>query len=168
MRVGLLADTHLGQPDRWLRRLLVEELADAEVLLHVGDHTGDGVIEYLENEQPRPYIAVAGNMDLGVRGRALPARRVVQLGGMAVGLVHGWGAPAGLEQRVLETFGPDEARVVVFGHSHRPLARQMGDRWLVNPGSAFHPRGSARGSVALLTLEGDGVAVEFRSVDRET
>ncbi|HSH68670.1 MAG TPA: metallophosphoesterase [Deferrisomatales bacterium] len=167
MRVGLLSDTHLGQPEGHLRRVLAEELGDAEVLLHAGDHTGDAVIGYLEDEEPRPYLAVAGNMDLGVRGRALPARRVVQLNGVAVGLVHGWGAPAGLEQRVLEAFGPDEARVVVFGHSHRPLARQVGDRWLVNPGSAFHPRGSRRGSVALLTLERDQVALEFRSVGGE-
>ena len=165
MRVGLLSDTHLGQPERRLQRLLAEELADAEVLLHAGDHTGDAVIEYLEHEQSRPYLAVAGNMDLGLLGRALPARRMVQLGGVAVGLVHGWGGPAGLERRILEVFGPDEARVVVFGHSHRPLARQVGDRWLVNPGSAFHPRGSSRGSVALLTLDRAEVSVEIRAVD---
>lgn len=167
MRVGLLSDTHLRAPGRRLERLLAEQLADAEVLLHAGDHVGDGVIEYLEQGQPRPCLGVAGNMDLGPLGRSLPARRVLRLGGVSVGLVHGWGAPAGLERRVREVFGPDEARVVVFGHSHRPLARQVGESWLVNPGSAFLPRGSSRGSVALLTLEGGRVAVEFRPVAAE-
>jgi hypothetical protein len=164
LRVGLLSDTHLGLADWSLERLLARELGDAEVLLHAGDHVGDGVIDYLEHDQPRPYLGVAGNMDLGARGRALPARRTLQLDGVAVGLVHGWGASAGLERRVLGAFGPDEARVVVFGHSHRPLARQVGDRWLVNPGSAFHPRGGSRGSVALLTLDRGQVAVEVRQV----
>jgi hypothetical protein len=69
----------------------------------------------------------------------------------------------------LAAFDPDEAQVVVFGHSHRPLVRQVGDRWLVNPGSAFIPRGGSRGSVALLTLDADRVTVEVRGVqDRET
>ena len=163
MRVGLLSDTHLEGPDRCLTRLLAGELADAEVLLHAGDHVGDRVIDYLEHDQPRPYLGVAGNMDLGVRGRALPALRTVELGGVAVGLVHGWGPPRGLERRALEAFTPEQARVVVFGHSHLPLARQVGGRWVVNPGSAFHPRGGA-GSVALLTLEGERVEVEFRGV----
>jgi putative phosphoesterase len=164
MRVGLLSDTHLGLADRRLQRLLAGELADAEVLLHAGDHVGDGVIGYLEHEQPRPYLGVAGNMDLGVLGRSLPTRRVARLAGVAVGLIHGWGTPAGLEQRALETFGPGEVQVVVFGHSHRPLARRVGECLLVNPGSAFQPRGGSRGSVALLTLDPGGVEVEFRSV----
>lgn len=164
MRVGLLSDTHLEQVGAGLSRLLAAELADAELLMHAGDHSGDAVVEFLENGQPRPYLGVAGNMDLGRHGRALPDRRVAQLAGTQVGLIHGWGAPQGLEQRVLAAFAGTRVAVVVFGHSHRPLVRQVGDCWLVNPGSAFHPRGGDRGSVALLTLEDGRVSVELRPV----
>jgi len=164
MRVGLLSDTHLERADVGLSRLLSTELSDAEMLLHAGDHSGDAVVEFFESGQPRPYLGVAGNMDLGRQGRALPDRRVAQLAGTRVGLIHGWGAPQGLEQRVLAAFSDTRVAVVVFGHSHRPLVRQVGDCWLVNPGSAFHPRGGDYGSVAVLTLEDGRVSVELRPV----
>jgi putative phosphoesterase len=161
--IGILSDTHLAAPDERLERLLAVTLADAEVLLHAGDHTGDAVIEYLQYDEPRPYYGVAGNMDLGRQGQSLPARRLVRVAGLTIGLIHGWGAPTGLEQRVLSAFDP-AVDVVVYGHSHHPGARRVDGRCLLNPGSAFHPRGPGRGSVAVLLAGGDRPAVEFREV----
>ena len=163
MVIGILSDTHLAGPEERLERLLAVTLADAEVLLHAGDHTGDAVIEYLQYDEPRPYYGVAGNMDLGRQGQSLPAQRLVRVAGLTIGLIHGWGAPMGLERRVLSAFGP-EVEVVVYGHSHRPGTRWVEGRCLVNPGSAFHARGEGPASVAVLRAGGDRPVVEFREV----
>jgi len=153
---GILSDTHLASTDPRLAGLLEGPLGGAQVIIHAGDHAAPAVVEYLEYDEPRPYYGVAGNMDGARTHAALGASRVFTLGGLTVGLVHGWGAPEGLEERVLTVFDalPD---VVVFGHSHKPLVNRRGKTLLVNPGSPFQPRGVAKGSVALLTVE-DGVA----------
>jgi hypothetical protein len=46
-----------------------------------------------------------------------------------------------------------EHRVVVFGHSHRPLVEDDGSLMLLNPGSACDPRSARIPTVAILEVE---------------
>lgn len=121
LTVGVVSDTHgLVRPEA------VEALRGAEVILHAGDIGGSHVLEELG--RLAPVIPVRGNVD-GGWARLLPERRRLDLGGVPVLVLHDR-ALLGLDP-VAESFG-----VVVFGHSHQPLAeRRKGVLWF-NPGSA--------------------------------
>ncbi len=157
MVLGLLSDTHLAAADDRLDCLLSGPLGPADMLLHAGDHTAEAVVDHLEFAEPRPYHGVAGNTDAAAVARRLPGRRVLALGGCRVGLVHGWGAPGGIEGRVLAAFD-EPVDLVVFGHSHVATHVVRDGVVLVNPGSPFGPRGGRRGTVALVTLDPLGVS----------
>ena len=76
--------------------------------------------------------AVRGNMDSPEIKAALPEKDVFEAGGKRIGLIHGWGVPWGLGERVREQF--DGVDVIVFGHPHPPCNRHVRGVLPVNPG----------------------------------
>lgn len=167
VRVGVISDTHVPERARAVPDAVFEIFRGVDAILHAGDLNSLDVLARLE--AVAPASAVAGNMDPPPLWRALGRRRVVELGGVRIGLVHGdEGRGPTTPLRALAAFSVLEGppvRVVVFGHSHMPYARRHGDVLLVNPGSATNPRGGAKASVAILTL-GDAIAVEHVEVVR--
>jgi putative phosphoesterase len=94
-------------------------------------------------------LAVCGNMDDHMVANALPPKRVIEVGGMSIGLIHGWGSPHGLENRIRSEF--DQVDCIVYGHSHRPANHLKDGVLFFNPGSASSSyRGS--GTVGLLEV----------------
>jgi putative phosphoesterase len=49
-----------------------------------------------------------------------------------------------------------DARIIVFGHTHRPLLDEADGVLVVNPGSAGAPRFNLKPSIALLDLAENG------------
>jgi uncharacterized protein len=165
MKVLALADTHLGagQAER-LTRLLGDRLRFAGAILHAGDVTDASVLDALAKFAP--VHAVLGNNDHGV---LLPPRRLVELEGCRVAMVHDSGDSAGRAARLRRWF-PD-ADLVVFGHSHQPwnvvdVRAEDGHVQLhVNPGSASQRRRAPRCTIAWIELsEGQVVSVEHEPV----
>lgn len=163
MVVGVLSDTHLSMAEGRLKNLLANQLGPAQVLIHAGDHASEEVADYLEYEESRPCHSIAGNMDPASFGRRYGAKKVFELGGLTFGLIHGWGAGEGLDRRVLAEFTPPPD-VLVFGHSHIGLIRKVGGTLLVNPGSAWLPRGGSRGTVALIEIRGGAASARLVEV----
>jgi hypothetical protein len=87
-----------------------------------------------------------------------PHQRVVEVDGVRIGLIHGWGPPAGLAARVRAAFAGTRLDCLVFGHSHMPLCRWEGALLLFNPGSATDRRGQPSTSVGILEVEGGVIA----------
>jgi putative phosphoesterase len=146
LKVGVISDTH-----GLLRPEAVEALRGVDVILHAGDVGASHVLQELG--QLAPVIAVRGNVDLESWARALPDRRRLELAGIRVLLLHDRAA-----------VGPDPGKkglgIVVFGHSHRPLAeRRDGVLWF-NPGSAGPRRFRLPVSLGLLDLDESGVVRE--------
>jgi uncharacterized protein len=154
VRVLVLSDTHLGSGT--LDRLPAEvwELARrADAVLHAGDVVEQALLDALG--QRAPVHAVLGNNDHGLVG-VLPGVLELELGGVAVAMVHDAGARAGRHGRMAEAF-PDAA-MVVFGHSHEPVVEQVdGGPLLVNPGSPTQRRRQPVHTVAWLELAGGRV-----------
>ncbi len=85
MLIGVISDTHQGQPEaEWVERVQAA-FAGVEMVLHAGDLTSLAVIEAL---WPLEVLAVAGNMDGYLVSQGLPRKRVVEAGGR-IGLIHG-------------------------------------------------------------------------------
>jgi putative phosphoesterase len=138
LTVGVVSDTHgLVRPEA------IEALRGSDVILHAGDVGGGYVLQELG--ELAPVIAVRGNVD-GGWARLLPERRRLDLGGVPVLVLH--------DRALLGLDPADEGLlVVIFGHSHRPLAeRRDGVLWF-NPGSAGPRRFRLPVSVGRLVIE---------------
>jgi len=93
-------------------------------------------------------------MDNEEARRALPERLLVEVEGLKVGLIHGWGQPFGLEDKLKKKF--DEIDCLVFGHTHRPCNKVKDGVLYFNPGSATDRLFTKLNTVGILEI-GDGV-----------
>ena len=163
MRVVALSDTHTSKKNVGkLIDFLRHQLEGADHILHAGDIISIDLVEALQDFAP--VQAVAGNMDPpDVRSR-LPEKTTIKLLGFEIGLIHGWGSPHGLEEKVTSKFVDDHDQplvdMIVFGHSHRPLAEVKNGLWLVNPGSAVARMFSSNSTLAVIEL-GNEIGVEL-------
>ncbi len=149
--IGVLSDTHLHKVEDGValaERLCNGVFADVDLLLHAGDHTL-AELEYCFH--PLPFVSVRGNMDAALQH--LPQGRVIVVDRFRIGLIHGWGAPTGLEERVQSFFVGAQLDVLVYGHSHWPLCRYAESLLLLNPGSATDKRKAPAHSVAKMVLD---------------
>ena len=146
LEVGVVSDTHgLVRPEA------TKALAGVDVVLHAGDVGANEVLQELSTLAP--VLAVRGNVD-GGWARLLPERRLLALGGASVLLLH---------DRALAGRDPFEAegrrraakgdRVIVFGHSHQPLAETRDGILWFNPGSCGPRRFGLPVSIGRLTID---------------
>lgn len=153
-RIGVLSDTHLRGPDPELAARLARVFVGVDLILHAGDLTNLTVLDMLEAPE---VLAVCGNMDEPAVGQSLPDKRIVEVEGARIGLMHGWGSPFGLAGRVGSQFSGVDC--VVFGHSHRAMNTFTGGVLFFNPGSVS--RGLVgSGTVGLLTVD-QGISGEI-------
>jgi putative phosphoesterase len=144
--VGLISDTH-GQ----LRASVHDALAGVSLILHAGDVCGDEVLDELA--LIAPVLAVAGNCDTPGDPRLL--QRIDRtIAGLSVHVSHGHELGVPTPGKLLEAY---DARVVVYGHTHRQHVHRSGDRLVINPGAAGPRRFDLSPSVARLTIA-DGEA----------
>lgn len=143
MKIGIISDTH-----GLLRAEVFDVFAGVEHILHAGD-VGKGDI-LTELQAIAPVTAVWGNVDgFDLRDR-VPEIARVELGGVSVVVLHGMQLGSPTPEKAAAAH-PD-AGLVVFGHSHRPLIRQVGSVLAVNPGSAGPRRFKDPVTVALAEL----------------
>jgi putative phosphoesterase len=125
--------------------------------MHAGDFSTAAVLDALESIGP-PVAAVSGNVDEPALRARLPERRVVEIGGARIAMVHDAGPSAGRLARMRRAF-PD-ATAVVFGHSHIPLCERDADGFQIfNPGSPTDRRRQPHHTMGLATVSGG--AIEF-------
>jgi putative phosphoesterase len=139
-------------PQECLRRL-----EQADVILHAGDFVGAAVFEELS--ALAPVIAVGGNMDEPALSALLPERRMVEIGGARIGMVHVPGPVAGRGERLAAAFPGCDA--VVYGHTHVPEASRVGDVWVLNPGSPTERRGAPAHSMLMLEVDSGHIRPEL-------
>ena len=127
----------------------VRRLEAADLILHAGDFTSAEV--YSRLRELGPLEAVHGNMDDARLKRALPARRIVEVGQARIGLVHEPARAAGFEH----------CEAIVYGHTHMPAVVREGETWLLNPGSPTERRRSPVHSMLLLTVDEKALTPEL-------
>ncbi|MBN2125545.1 MAG: metallophosphoesterase family protein [Deltaproteobacteria bacterium] len=148
MKIGVLSDTHLHAVTEEFKGLCEEHFSGVDLLFHAGDFVSADIVAFLEGWG---FHGVHGNMDPLEIKAMLPAKKRIDLHGYRIGLIHGWGSPQGLEERVLGEL-PD-VDVVVYGHSHRATNVLKEGVLLFNPGTASGFLHSGRHSIGILTLE---------------
>jgi uncharacterized protein len=133
--------------------------------VHAGDFATVEAFEMLRGYAP--VQGVYGNVDQPELRQLLPRRLRFEVLGRWVGVVHGDSPSLPTAQRAMAEFVDQEVDVVVFGHSHKPLARREGDVLLFNPGSPTDRRAEPRFSYGRLRLGDDGrLTAEHVWIDR--
>ncbi len=149
-RIGVISDTHII--DAWSEDTLLASLQDVhfhgvDLVLHAGDLVDSQILTHFSN---CAVLAVCGNMDSPTA--ELPMRRVISTGPFRIGIAHGWGAVAGLDQRLLQEFSGEDIDCMVYGHSHMPCCRWQGEQLFFNPGSPTDRRNAPFHTVGLLEV----------------
>jgi hypothetical protein len=134
MRIGVISDTHVPISSKDIPRKVLEEFKKADMVIHAGDLVELSVLEKLK-EVCGNVKAVCGNMDSHEVKRILPEKDLFEIGNFKIGLIHGYGAPDKLVQRMNEVFKKDKVNLIIFGHSHSPLCIKENGIIFFNPGS---------------------------------
>lgn len=154
MRIAVLSDTHLPDATPWFEKVYTTHLATADVVLHCGDITGAPLLHYLM--QHPEFHAVAGNMDRHGVADELPGKRELSLGGLRVGMTHGFGFSWPISQHLPQAFSPD-LHLICFGHTHAFKDTEVDGIRILNPGSVTSPR---QGPPSLALVHANGERIE--------
>lgn len=158
-RIIALSDTHL---ERGLPERLVELAEGADLILHTGDFVTKDVYDSLADLGR--VEAVCGNSDSQELKMLLPERKVIEVYGVRIGLVHRASHSTGPGTEMLAR--EMNVDVLVYGHLHRPLVERI-DKLLICPGSPTVPRMSPP-TVAEIEIKDGKVTVRIVPVGEPT
>ena len=146
-RVGLIADTH-----GLLRPEAMAALAGSDFILHAGDIGKPEILSALR--ELAPLAVVRGNNDDLPWADDIPERVTLTLAGVGIHMLH---ILPELDLAAVDA----PVRVVISGHSHKPLIEERDGVLFVNPGSAGPRRFRLPISVGRLTLDAGQVQAEI-------
>ena len=163
-RIALVSDTHGHLDPR-----IVKVVERCRLAVHAGDIGSGAVLDVLARSNRR-VAAVRGNNDVPAkwdpgehrRLGALPWEAALSLPGGLLTVTHGHQIDS-LERRHgwLRERYPD-ARVVVYGHTHRRCIDRSARPWIVNPGAAGRNR--TFGGPSLIVVDVDDARWRLRTV----
>jgi putative phosphoesterase len=134
-----------------MREEALRRLAGVDLIIHAGDVGSPEVLDALG--KIAPVYAVRGNVDTEPWARSLPERRVVEVQGCRILVLH-----------KLADVDPGTAAerfdAVIFGHSHKYAEERRDATLYLNPGSAGPRRFRLPVSLARVMVDGDSITVE--------
>jgi putative phosphoesterase len=148
MKIGVLSDTHLRGMTNGLREIYEKYLSDKDLILHAGDIVSIEIVNFLNRNS---LHCVYGNMDPVELKKQLSHKKIIELGPYRIGLIHGWGASKGLEDRIWKKF--QNVDVIVYGHTHHAANHMREGVLLFNPGTATGYSFSGKHSIGVLELD---------------
>jgi len=172
-RIGVISDTHLSGGkislrSAWnrimtgggtsLREILEREFRGLDLIIHTGDIVELWVLDLLRDFAP--VEAVAGNMDSSEVRQEFPEKKILDIDGVKIGLIHGWGAPQGIIERIAQEFSGVEA--ILFGHTHTPCEQVKEGILFFNPGSPTDRFFSPFNSLGILQVDSSQSVLENR------
>ena len=132
MKIGVISDTHIPLKAKGIPVEVLNGLKGVDLILHAGDLIDVSVLEQLR--KIAEVKAVVGNMDNPEVVRTLSKKEVVKVNNFKIGLIHGFGPPNGIEERIRGEF-EGNIDVIVFGHSHSAVNETRNGVLFFNPGS---------------------------------
>lgn len=143
MKTAIISDTH-----GLLRPEALTAIQGCDLILHAGDIGSPEILDHLS--QIAPVHAVRGNNDLDLPWAAnIPDHLSLDLNGWPTLLIHDI---ADVPARLVPN-----TRLIITGHSHKPLIEWRDNRLYLNPGSAGRRRFKLPVTLALLDVRADAL-----------
>jgi predicted phosphodiesterase len=184
-RMVIISDTHDGDGAHGLGASVLDLAArwKPDFICHLGDIVNPRVLKQLG--EIAETFAVKGDND---PWDWLPPRRIIEVEGQSIGLIHGDRLPrrerpsilvnkalawAGLRKRwwngfaedIYSAFGPYPPKHIFCGHLHHAWMQQVNDTLIVNPGAVYvRNQGIQSGvlpSIALTTIWAAGIETQI-------
>ena len=161
-RVALVSDTHGHLDPR-----IVKVVEGCRLAVHAGDIGSGAVLDVLA-QPDRRVAAVRGNNDVASKWDPAEHRRLEQLpweadlplpGGRLV-VTHGHQVVQDARRHGWLRKRYPDARVVVYGHTHRRCIDRSARPWIVNPGAAGRNR--TFGGPSLIVIDVDAGTGRWR------
>lgn len=164
-KIVIVSDTHVPFRAKKLPQKLVDACQEADFIIHAGDWQTLDV--YHELAAYAEIDGVTGNVDpwdiLDKFGR----KKIFTFGDLKIGVVHGDSDRKPTEKQAFDTFINDDVDIIVFGHSHTPVMREVEGVTLFNPGSPTDKRRQEQYSFGLLEI-GDSWELKHVFFDKES
>jgi len=161
MKLGVISDTHCTVPTAELEKIVAKHFRGIDTILHAGDIVSAAVFAIFGD---RTVYAVQGNMDKRELRSSLPEKRIIDCQDIKIGLIHGWGGPRDLEDKLLSEF--DDIDCLVYGHTHKPVNYVRNGVLIFNPGSPTDRWFAPYQSVGMLTIEEETVRGDIIRIDK--
>jgi putative phosphoesterase len=153
LRVAVVSDTHANLDQR-----VAEVAAGCDAVIHAGDICAASVLDELKQVNDH-VVAIAGNNDHAALWpiddsavvNNLPAIAHISVPGGLIMVEHGHRFGNNPDHGELRAAHP-EARMVIYGHTHRQVWDADGDTWVLNPGAAGYVRNHGGPACVVLTL----------------
>ncbi|MFP3195343.1 MAG: YfcE family phosphodiesterase [Caldivirga sp.] len=154
VKIAVLGDSHIasgGLPNGCLLNMV--KVGGFDLLVHVGDLSNEQVLKELEGIGK--LVVVAGETD----PMPLPDKEIIDVEGVRLLVIHGHQKEARLHLRRMVNYF--NARLVLMGHTHRPMVQDLGGVLVVNPGSFTGFNGSSE-TMAILELAGGRINIRIQ------
>ena len=167
-KIAVISDTHIDDRISSFPAGLLKQLRGFDIVIHCGDFTTREALEKFD-DFPKFY-AVAGNMDEPYIRRNLPETLALEIAGVRVGVIHGWGSPFGFTRRIYAAMRekhPDvKFDIILCGHSHQPADEEIDGTRILNPGSVAGNIFSKHGSWGELEISESSINWTIHKIER--
>lgn len=141
MKIGILSDSH-----GWIHPDIIDLMNSCDQIIHAGDIIKENTLKAFTV----PLTAVRGNNDGHLKFSDIETLSLP--GGILVaehGHQHGWQTPS---HESLRQTHPN-ARVIVYGHTHKQVLDTGTNPWIINPGAAGAIRNGGGSKCLILTID---------------
>lgn len=149
MKILVTSDTHGN-----IRNIIkvMKNTKDINRIIHLGDYERD--VEELEALSGVPIDFVPGNCDFNSYA---PREKILDFYGLKILITHGHYYDVKWEyDTILKAAKEKKVNMVLFGHTHVSLVKNIDDITLINPGSISLPRDGKGCSFGILEVEENG------------
>jgi uncharacterized protein len=158
MKLGIITDTH-GQ----IHPKVFELFDDVDIILHAGDIDTEDILTQLETLAP--VKAVRGNVDPYVLVKRLPEKQILTFEGKNILLIHQALDGQDVHENVKEVLAKQKIDIVVFGHTHVPLQKEIDETLFFNPGGAGRKRFSLPLGVGIIEIKNGKIEATIKKLD---
>jgi len=150
IKLLVISDTHFARGNQGLGKEITDFFDEVDYIVHAGDFTHKSLVNFLESTGK--FIVVSGNMDPMAIKKYLPEVNEIDLGEIKVGIIHGWGAPQDIVERIHPISKKHGFDLVIFGHTHNHLEMEFDGIRYYNPGSPVDKMFAKENTFMLLTI----------------
>ena len=154
MKIGIVSDTHLSGPNCELPENLVSGLEGCDLIIHAGDFVNISVLDFLKKISK--VEAVYGNMDERDVVSRLKDKKILNIQGKKICVMHGYGHPDKLVDILKNEFFSEKPDIIIFGHSHSPKNEYIDGVLFFNPGSAMDTVYAPYRSYGIIEIDKEG------------